>query len=198
MYVRSSTWVENGPARPPCGARAVPVPTVAFRGPRKNSVRIVRHRRGFGDTSTSSAGFFTANPGAANGIEPGAACYDSSHDPGYVHGVSAVEYALQTPFGYNVTTQLSDAEVACLAGSVAASSAGGATPGGSTTAAPSAIPNNCPWYCSLPGVSSVLTSGCDPATCNPNAAPSTSSNMLVIGGFVVGGILLLSLLKGGR
>jgi len=136
---------------------------------------------------TSSAGVFTANPGAPNGIEPGSACYDPSHDPGYVHGVSMVEYALQTPFGYNVTTQLSDAEVACLAGSVAGNTGGGAPD-------PNA-PSPCPWYCSLPGASSILTAGCNPATCNPNSAPSPMTNLFLAGGAVLAGLLLLAVIK---
>jgi hypothetical protein len=182
MYMRAQSWLENGPARVRAGRgglRVIPIP----------------RRRGVGDTQ--SAGFFAANPGAPNGIEPGAVCYDSSHDPGYVHGVSSVEWALQTPFGYNVTTQLSDAELACLTRSV--STGGGATPpvdGGPVADPGGGIPNSCPWYCALPGVSSVLTSGCNPATCNPASAPSTSSNALMVGGLVVGGLLLFAVLKG--
>lgn len=139
-----------------------------------------------GDCCTS-AGFFSANPGAPNGIEPGAPCYDASHDPGYVHGVSAIEYALQTVAGYDVTTNLSDAEIACLAGSVAGTTAGGA---------PAPGVSQCPWYCSLPGASSLFTSGCNPATCAPT---STSSNVtsfaLVAGAAVVGIMLLLEVAK---
>lgn len=142
---------------------------------------------------TTGAGIFTANPGAPNGIEPGSACYDASHDPGYVHGVSDVEYMLQTPFGYNVTTQLSDAEIACLAQSVAGGNGGAGTVdnGGGNAS----IPNNCPWYCSLPGVSSILTAGCNPATCNPSSAPSPTTNLFLVGGLALAGILLFAAIK---
>lgn len=143
--------------------------------------------RTFSLGDTSSAGVFSANPGAPNGIEPGSPCYDASHDPGYVHGVSDVEYALQTVFGYNVTTQLSDAEIACLAGAVAGTGAGGAPPPGTS---------QCPWYCSLPGAASLFTAGCNPATCAPASASSnTTSFVLVAGAALVGIMLLLEVAK---
>jgi hypothetical protein len=135
---------------------------------------------GLGATPTTSAGIFTANPAAPNGIEPGATCYDSSFSPGYVHGVSDVEYVLQTPFGYNVTTQLSAAEVACLAGqSLVASATGSASAAGSAVN-PDAS-GTCPWYCSLPGMTSLLTSACNPLTCDSTSNSNTDACTATIG-----------------
>jgi|SRR5580698_9068907 hypothetical protein len=121
---------------------------------------------GLGDTPTTSAGIFTANPNAPNGINPGAACYDSSFSPGYVHGVSDAEYLLQAPF-YNVTTQLSAAEVACLAGQ--------------STAVNTDASGTCPWYCSLPGVSSLLTSACNPLTCDSTSSSNIDACTTTLG-----------------
>jgi hypothetical protein len=173
-----------------------------------------RRRRGFAGFLTPATGNIPgATPlnDATLGLPAGFPCYDSTHDPGLIHGCSTVD----SFFFSNCTTALSAAESACLAGQLTNLNpstptnynpeTGTAVSGTDLSPAPvvtSPIPcagggvdcqpidtSACAWYCNLPFASSLSpTFDTDCVGC----AASNLSPFLMIGAAVIVGVLLLA------
>lgn len=195
MYVRSKTWLENGPARA-CASR-------------RDGLRVIRIPR-----SVGVGGFFTPAadiPGAlpltdaSYGLPPGYPCYDTTHDNGKIHGGATTDAWMLS----NVVTALSASEAACLAGQLVKINPPG-TPNvdpvtgllipptqtntpipcadGSLDCQP-ANPNACSGYCALPFANYFSpTYATDCVGCAPSN--SNASLFLIIGAAIVGGLVL--------
>jgi|SRR5579863_1524362 len=176
-----------------------------------------RRRRGLAGFLTPATGNLPgATPlnDATLGLPEGWPCYDSTHDPGLIHGCSTVD----SFFFSNCTTALSPSETACLAGQLTNLNpstpinydpqTGTAQPGTDLELGPvvtSPLPcagggvdcqpidqTACAWYCNLPFASDLSpTFGTDCVGC----APSSLSSFLMIGAAIVVGALLLAAVK---
>jgi hypothetical protein len=210
MYLRSQTWLENGPARQsPNGARMLMVPSVVVS---KGGYRRRINPRGVGaDAPAASWGTSLGIP--VTGIAPGSPCYDPNFLPGLTHGANLIQAMF---CGASCSLSVSQAEVDCMSTGKAPTPlvtvnpptvpvvdpvTGLLTPGSQTntvnTGCPdgttdcySGGPGGCSFFCGLP-YSSVLSSDC--AAC----PDTTVGKLIVYGGLgLLGFVLFKSLARG--